>query len=134
MATNVTNATKVHTVSTMQEAKEQIHSFIAQGYAKDQLFVLAHDKDRTERLAEAMDTERIGLEEEGVMTAVANLFRSRGKELRAKMQSVGIRASEAERLEKELDQGKIVVIAWGGKPYENEDYDPLISYYPPFLL
>ncbi|MBB3108528.1 hypothetical protein FHS18_000556 [Paenibacillus phyllosphaerae] len=134
MATNLTTQTNVHTVDTLQEAKAQVDRFVAQGYTKDQLFVLAHDKDRTERLVEETDTERIGLEEEGVMTAAANLFRSRGMELRAKMQSVGIRAEEAERLEKELDRDKIVVIAWGGKPYGDDDYDPAIMFYPPFIV
>lgn len=135
MKTNIANATHVHTVNTAAEAKEQVQRHIAQGYTRDQLFVLAHDKERTGRLAEKTDTEQIGLEEEGIGTAVANIFRSRGDELRAKMKSVGVGDAEAERLERSLDQDKIVVIAWSGKTYESEgDYDPYITYYPPFII
>ncbi|MCQ6558836.1 general stress protein [Paenibacillus mendelii] len=135
MKTNITTATHVHTVNTAAEAREQVERHVSQGYTRDQLFVLAHDKDRSERLTEQTATEQIGLEEEGLGTAVANIFRSRGDKLRAKMRSVGIGADEAERLEQMLDQDKIIVIAWSGKSYESDDdYDPYINYYPPFLV
>ncbi|UVI31639.1 general stress protein [Paenibacillus spongiae] len=135
MKTNIANETHVHTVNTAAEAKEQVKRHAAQGYTRDQLFVLAHDKDRTDRLAEKTDTEQIGLEEEGLGTALANIFRSRGDELRAKMKSVGVGDAEAERLERSMDQDKIVVIAWGGKTYESDrDCDSTITYYPPFII
>ncbi|CAH1210850.1 hypothetical protein PAECIP111893_03302 [Paenibacillus plantiphilus] len=128
-----TKVTSVHAVSTIQEAREQLDRYILQGYSRDQLFVLAHEKDRTERIAEQTHAEEIGMNEEGLGTAIANIFRSRGAELRAKMRSVGISEVEAERLESEMDRDRIVVIAWGGKPYEDDNYDPNIIYYPPII-
>ncbi|MBW7476759.1 general stress protein [Paenibacillus oenotherae] len=128
-----TRVTSVHAVSTIHEAREQLDSYIRQGYTRDQLFVLTHEKDRTERIAEQTNAEQIGISEEGIGTSIANIFRSRGAELRAKMRSVGISESEAQRLEEEMDRDKIVVIAWGGKPYEDDEYDPDIMYYPPII-
>lgn len=128
-----TRVTSVHAVDTIQEAREQLDRYILQGYSRDQLFVLAHEKDRQERVAEHANAEQIGISEEGVGTSLANIFRSRGAELRAKMRSVGISEAEAERLEREMDNDRIVVIAWGGKPYEDDDFDPNIIYYPPII-
>jgi hypothetical protein len=126
--------TNVHTVDNINEAREQISRYKSLGYDKDHLYVLAHDKDRTKRIAEKTDAEQIGVYEEGLDTAIANIFRSRGDELRAKLRSMGVSPEEAERLEMEMDKDKIVIIAWGGSEYYDNDYDPNIVYYPPLLV
>jgi hypothetical protein len=127
-------STKVHTVNNPVEVQEQVYKFQTEGYAKDQIFVLTHDKDRTKRLAENTDAERIGIAEEGLGTAIANVFRSTGDELRAKMRSMGISEQDAERLEREMDQDRILVIAWGGTEYADREYDPSIYYYPHYVV
>ncbi|GIP33179.1 general stress protein [Paenibacillus sp. J2TS4] len=127
-------ATKVHTVGKLTEAQEQVNEFLREGYAKDHVYVLTHDRDRTERVADRTDAEQIGVDEEGLGTAVANLFRSRGNELRAQMRALGISPEAAERLEREMDNDKIVVIGWGGEQYDEDRYDPHITYYPPYVL
>jgi len=126
--------TNVHTVDNIQQAREQLDRYKTLGYDKDHLFVLTHDKDRNKRLAEATDAEEIGISEEGLDTAFANIFRSRGSELRAKLRSMGVSKEEAERLEEEMDRDRIVVIAWGGNQYDDHDYDPNIVYFPPLLI
>ncbi|MCA0756013.1 general stress protein [Paenibacillus sp. N4] len=130
---NATN-TKVHTVNNAVEVQEQVYKFQTEGYAKDQIFVLTHDKDRTKRIAENTDAEKIGVAEEGLSTAIANIFRSGGDELRAKMRSLGISERDAQRLEREMDQDKVLVIAWGGKEYSGEDFDPSVYYYPHYIV
>jgi len=125
--------TKVHTVNSIIEVQEQIYRFQREGYLKDQIYVLTHDKDRTDRIAQNTDASKIGMAEEGLGTAIANIFRSTGDELRAKMRSLGISPYDAERLEMEMDKDKILVIAWGGKEYAGEDYDPAIYYYPRYM-
>ncbi|MDQ0060355.1 general stress protein [Paenibacillus harenae] len=125
--------TKVHTVNNAVEVQEQVYRFQSEGYVKENIFVLTHDKSRTNRLAERTDAEKIGIAEEGLGTAIANIFRSSGDELRAKMRSLGLSKSDAERLERELDQDKILVIAWGGREYAGEDYDPYVYYYPNYV-
>ncbi|KHF33659.1 General stress protein 17M [Paenibacillus sp. P1XP2] len=77
----------------------------------DNIFVLAHDGDRTERIADAANANEIGIKEEGMFDALANLFRLRGDELRAKITSLGFTEAEAQFYEKELDLGKVLVIA-----------------------
>ncbi|WP_334076076.1 MULTISPECIES: general stress protein [Paenibacillus] len=93
------------------QAVETVQELHSAGYEAEHIYVLAHDQDRTDRIAEAADAGEIGLKEEGVFTALANLFRSRGDELRAKIISLGFTESEARFYEKELDLGRVLVIA-----------------------
>ncbi|MBW7457647.1 general stress protein [Paenibacillus sepulcri] len=126
--------TNVHTVDNIQQAREQLERYKTRGYDKDHLYVLTHDKERNKRIAASTDADEIGVAEEGLDTAFANIFRSRGAELRAKLRSMGISKEEAERLEEEMDNDRIVVIAWGGNQYDDNDYDPNIVYFPPLLI
>ncbi|MFX3632432.1 MAG: general stress protein [Candidatus Pristimantibacillus sp.] len=130
--TQLTN-TKVHIVNNSREVQEQVNLFKREGYVQDNIFVLTHDKSRTARIVDNTDAEKVGIAEEGFGTAIANLFRSTGDELRAKMRSLGISQQDAERLEAEMDRDKILVIAWGGREYMDEDYDPMV-YYDPRLI
>jgi len=123
------STTKVRIVSSINEVQDQIKQFQHEGYIKDHIFVLTHDKDRTSRIADNTDATTIGIAVEGLGTAIANIFRSTGDELRAKMRSLGISKYDAERLENEMDQDKVLVIGWNGKEYIGEDFDPAIYYY-----
>ncbi|CAM4091999.1 general stress protein [Paenibacillus alkaliterrae] len=129
---NLSN-TKVHTVNNAVEVQDQVYKFQTEGYPKDNIYVLTHDKDRTKRIVNSTGAERIGVAEEGLGTAIANIFRSNGDELRAKMRSLGISRQDAERLEREMDQDKILVIAWGGKEYSGDEFDPAVYYYPHYM-
>ncbi|GHH98758.1 general stress protein [Neobacillus kokaensis] len=93
------------------QAKEVIQQFNIQGFTKDDIYLLAHDKTRTEDLTDSLDLQEVGVAEEGVLDSIANVFRTRGDELRSKMESLGLSHAEAERYEKELDLGRVVVIA-----------------------
>jgi len=94
-------------VKAVDEVK-QLHS---SGYVYDNIFVLAHDEERTDRIANVANANEIGIKEEGVFDSLANLFRSRGDELRAKITSLGFTDAEADFYEKELDLGKVLIIA-----------------------
>ncbi|MEK4800642.1 general stress protein [Oceanobacillus sp. FSL K6-0118] len=93
------------------QAKEAIEQFLNQGFTRDEVYLLAHSKDRSENLTNAMNTNDIGVAEQGIVNSIANVFRSRGDELRSKMESLGLSNLEAQRFEEELDRGRIVVIA-----------------------
>lgn len=93
------------------QAKEGMELFMTQGFNNHEIFLLAHDKNRTEDLIEKLGASEIGLEEQGFLDSVANVFRSRGDELRSKLESLGLTAAEAEHYEKELDYGKVLLIA-----------------------
>jgi hypothetical protein len=127
---NKKNNTKVYTVNNIQEAHTKIAEIIQEGYSKETIYVLTHDKKRTEQISERTETNEIGFAEEGLVTAVGNLFRSDGDELRAKLRSMGVSNEHAEQLEKEMDKGKIVILAWSGTAYDDNGYDKEISFYP----
>jgi hypothetical protein len=102
---------QVKVVENGVEAKKVIEQFLNQGYTKDEVYLLAHDKDRSEDLTDALDTQDIGIAEQGVFDSMANVFRSRGDELRSKIESLGLSNTEAQQFEKDLDQGRVVVVA-----------------------
>lgn len=93
------------------EAVDVVNDLHRQGYSEKEIYVLAHERDRTDRLADATDANRIGMPEEGVFDTIANLFRTRGDALRSKIESMGFDNVEAELYEAELDNGKVLVIA-----------------------
>jgi hypothetical protein len=100
----------IQIVTTAMDALHAVRELNRQGYKQDDIYVLAHDSDQTKSLADASNANRIGPSEEGVFTSLANVFRSRGDEIRAKLQSIGLTDSEAERYEEELDRGRVLVI------------------------
>ncbi|WP_102275207.1 general stress protein [Cytobacillus massiliigabonensis] len=93
------------------QAKEQIQQFIDQGFTKEEIYILAHDNSRSNDLTNALDVNDIGVEEQGIFDSIANVFRTRGDELRSKLESLGVPTTDAEQYERELDQGKVVVLA-----------------------
>jgi hypothetical protein len=85
------------------------------GISQDNIYVLAHEEDRTKQVADKADVNTIGLDEQGLGTVFKNVFQSTGDELRNKMQEVGLSQIEANKYEEKLDQGKILLIV--------KDYD-----------
>jgi|GEM_PF-4095032 len=103
---------RVKLVTHEEQAIEEIRAFRREGYALEEIYVLAHDDKTTEGLSSLMDTNKVGLYEEGIANTFANLFRSKGDQLRSKMTSLGLTESDADHYEKELDMGKIMVMVW----------------------
>lgn len=99
------------TVENAVQAKEEIEKLEAQGYNRDNIHIFAHSKERGDDINDALDTSEVGVMEQGILQSMKNLFSSRGDELRNKMEAAGISQNEAELAEKELDQGKLVIIA-----------------------
>ena len=93
------------------QAKKEIEELTAQGYTHDEIYIFAHDKKRTENITDALETESVGIKEQGFLDSMKNMFTSRGDELRSKMEAAGLTAEEAADAEKELDHGKLVLIA-----------------------
>lgn len=101
----------VRVVDNGARAMEEIHALHRQGYVREDIFVLAHDRAHTAYLAGAADVNTVTVEEVGLIQSIANWFRSRGDELRAKLESMGCTPREAEVYEAELDRGKVIVMA-----------------------
>ena len=102
---------KTYVVENGVQANEMISVLKAEGYSKDEIYLFAHDLTRSKHLTEHTDTNDIGLTEEGMFDKIARVFRSRGEYLQIIMASIGVSLSEAVRLEKELDEGKVVIVA-----------------------
>jgi hypothetical protein len=101
----------VRVVENGARAMEEIDALYRQGYAPEDIYVLAHDKNDTDYLAGAADVNTISVKEEGMLQSIANWFRSRGDELRAKLESMGCTPREAQAYEAEMDRGRIIVMA-----------------------
>ncbi|EFU38334.1 YflT [Paenibacillus vortex V453] len=77
--TNTQSYAKV--VENGTQAVQEVQNLRQSGYDNDRIYVLAHDSDKTSRIVDASDANNVGIKEEGVFDAFANLFRSRGDEL-----------------------------------------------------
>ncbi|MGA4721939.1 MULTISPECIES: general stress protein [Fictibacillus] len=99
----------VHEFNSQQELIAAASDLKARGIHEDNLYVLSHEKDDTKDIAHDADVNTIGLKEEGLGTALSNVFESRGDELRNKMTELGLSDVEADQYEKKLDMGKILL-------------------------
>ncbi|MEY2194148.1 general stress protein [Neobacillus sp. BF23-41] len=93
------------------EAKKSVVQFLNQGFTKEEVYILAHDKDRSMDLTDVTDTNGMEEYDQGVFESLANVFRSRGDELRSNMESLGLSYFEAQQFEGELDMGRLVIVA-----------------------
>ncbi len=100
----------IHVAENAEKALEVVKDLYQRGFEMDEVYVLAHHADVTHKLAAIANTNEIGLSEEGVYQSIANVFKSRGDELRSKFVSLGVSEEEAARLERELDNGHVAVI------------------------
>lgn len=76
----------------------------------DDVYVLSHDDDRTERIAKKAGANTIGISEEGLGSAMGNMFKKKGDELRTKLKEIGFSQDEASDFERDLDEGKVLLI------------------------
>ncbi|CEG29248.1 general stress protein [Bacillus sp. B-jedd] len=102
---------KVDVVENGVQARDKLSLLATEGYTKDEVYLFAHDKDREEDLADALDAGDVGMKEQGLINTVTNVFKKRGDELRAQFESLGLSADEAAQYEKELDKGRLVLVA-----------------------
>lgn len=99
------------TVENAVQAKKEIEKLETQGYTHDDIYIFAHDKKRGKDITKALDTEEVGMKEQGFLDSMKNMTSSRGDELRAKLAAAGLTEQEAAQYEEELDKGKLVIVA-----------------------
>lgn len=93
---------------------DEVEAQANKGISKDDLYVISHDNDRTDRVASQVNANEVGIKEEGLKVAIGNLFHKKGDELRSKFQELGFSAGEAGELEEKLDHGKILLLIKNG--------------------
>jgi hypothetical protein len=92
------------------ELQKDVISLKNRGVDKEDVYVLSHDDERTNRVSDKAGANTIGLSEMDLETAVGNIFKKKGDELRAKLQEVGFSEQEASRYEEKLDEGRILML------------------------
>lgn len=92
------------------ELMNEVKSLSSKGVSKDNLYVMSHDDDRTDRVADNVDASKVGMKEEGFGTYVSNIFSKKGDELRSQLKELGFTQAEADDYEEKLDQGTILLI------------------------
>lgn len=88
----------------------EVEALSARGISKENLYVISHDDDRSDRVSDKVDANEVGAKEIGLKVAVENMFRKKGDELRAKFEELDFTQEEAEALEEKLDHGKILLL------------------------
>ncbi|MFZ3577206.1 general stress protein [Virgibacillus sp. DJP39] len=89
---------------------DEVNMLSERGVSTRDLYVVSHDSDRTDRVADKVDANKVGMKEEGITESVGNMFRKKGDELRVKFKELGFPQDEANELEEKLDHGKILLI------------------------
>lgn len=89
---------------------EEVKSLTSKGVSKDHLYVMSHDDDRTDRVADNADASKVGIGEVGFDTYVSNIFNKKGDELRSELKELGFTQLEANNLEEKMDHGTILLI------------------------
>jgi hypothetical protein len=102
---------QVRVVSSFANIRETADALVRLGHLRDHIYVLAYDKELARKAAEEADIKEVGWIDEGVYNTVANLFRSREEELRAKLEALGCTESDALYFAREMEMGKFVVAA-----------------------
>ncbi|MEJ9307181.1 general stress protein [Priestia megaterium] len=102
---------KIRVVKDGYEVKEAIEQFLSLGFRKDNIYLLAHEKDRTEELTSALNINDIGVSELRDNSPIANSFHFYKDELHSKLYSLGLSDEEVQHYLKELNWGRILVFA-----------------------
>ncbi|MCC4723673.1 general stress protein [Salinicoccus sp. RF5] len=90
--------------------QDDIAKLTSKDVKADDIYVISHDDDRTERIADNSGASTVGLSEMGVGEAVKSTFEKKGDLLRKQLQNLGFSESEAENFESEMDEGKVFLI------------------------
>lgn len=99
------------TVENVVQAKTQVEMLEIEGYSRDDIYIFTHSPERSNHVSDALHTKEVGLEEQGFIDSMKNMFTSRGDELRNEMEAVGLSKEEAAIAEAKLDMGKLILIA-----------------------
>lgn len=93
-----------------ERIQEDINILKSNKIDKENIYVLTHDDDRTDRIAKNAEANTIGAKEQGLADAVKSTFEKQGDELRNKFESIGFSKEEASEYEAELDKGAVFLI------------------------
>lgn len=101
-----------------EKLEQAVSNLKNKGVHANDLYVLTHDDERTERISDKTNTNTIGIEETGLNEMVENFFRKKGDELRNQLSEMGLSETEAKTYEEKLDEGKALLIVKNPDQYQ----------------
>jgi hypothetical protein len=107
----ITNNSKplVHVFENEQEVVNAVEELKARGIHRDNLYILTHEKERTDRINEKANANTIGANDMVLGINLKSIFQKSGDQLRKKMEEIGLSKEDAARYEEKLDEGKILL-------------------------
>lgn len=93
-----------------QLLQEDIRKLLQKGIYKKDIYILAFDDERTNRIAEYVDVNTIGIKEMKFGEAFGALFEKKEDELMTKIQQMSFSEAEARSLVDDLAEGKVLLI------------------------
>ncbi|MCA1023741.1 general stress protein [Halobacillus litoralis] len=93
-----------------EQLKDMVEKLKNEGLDNEEIYILSHDDDRTERISKSVYANTIGASEQDAKSVLTNIFSKKGDELRTKMQEIGFSKEEAGQYEEDLDEGKVLLI------------------------
>lgn len=93
-----------------EKLMSDVTSLKNKGIDNKDIYILSHDDDRTDRIANNVNANTIGLSEQDFKNVISNIFSKQGDELRTKLQEIGFSEQEAEEYEEDMDEGKVLLI------------------------
>lgn len=87
-----------------------VKELVTKGIKKENMYIMAYDKQIKKELATKADISTIGLIEEGVETFVKNIFRNQTEKTKSILQELGLDLTEAKVIEEKLSEGKILLL------------------------
>lgn len=88
------------------ELMAEVGNQAANGVSKHDLYVISHDDERTDRVADKVKAN----EPDELSESVGTLYNKKGDELRAIFDEFGFDGAESDNLEEKLDHGKILLL------------------------
>ena len=67
----------VYEFITEKEVMNAANDLVKKGIDQKDIYVLTHEKERTDRIADNADVNTIGIKEEGLGTSIINVFQKR---------------------------------------------------------
>lgn len=90
--------------------KDEVAKLTEEGYDKKDLFVIARDDARSQRVSNKADTKKVGSIEDSLGSVVVNLFKSKEEAFYQRFKQLGFNRGEADQLEKKLEEGKVLLL------------------------
>ncbi|MER1956224.1 MAG: general stress protein [Solibacillus sp.] len=98
------------------QAKTMIERFVSEGYDRDHIHVFANSNKRAEGIADFLNVDagaaaETSGEETGFFASIKNFFQTTPDDFNSNLSKLGLSTLEIETAKKELDAGKLIIIA-----------------------